>query len=320
MSHQSKRLIISDMLLLLVIIFLNIMDRIRNLSGVIYAIVSSATFGLIPLFTIPLIDNGISSPSILCYRFLIAAAAMGIIVLVAGNRLRLQRSEWGVVFLLSLLYAATAILLIESYKFIPSGIATTIHFLYPLAVTLTMSLFFRVKVGSATYLAIVVSLAGVTLLAWGNHTDGDFHHGVMIALTTVVTYAAYIVGVMKSRAAHIDSFTLTFYVLLFGAGIFFIYAITTTGIEMIKGGASWRNIIMVALVSTVLSDLSLVIAIKRIGSITTSILGSMEPLTAVVIGVLYFGEKLDMKSVTGLILIIIAVIMVILSSRAKESV
>lgn len=318
MKHQSKLLISSNMLLLLVIIFVNIMDRIRNLPGVIYAIVSSATFGLIPLFTIPLIDNGISSPSILCYRFLIAAAAMGVVVLVAGNRLRLQRSQWGVVFLLSLLYAATAILLIESYKFIPSGIATTIHFLYPLVVTLTMALFFRVRVGNATYLAIVISLAGVTLLAWGNHTDGDFHRGVMIAVTTVVTYAAYIIGVMKSRAAQIDSFTLTFYVLLFGAVIFFIYAATTTGVELIKGWSSWRNIIMVALISTVLSNLSLIIAVKRIGSITTSILGSMEPLTAVVIGVFYFGEKLDMESVAGLILIIIAVIMVILSS-ARES-
>lgn len=305
------------MLLLMVIIFLSIMDKIRNLSGVIYAIISSATFGLIPLFSIPLMEAGVSSPSILCYRFLLAAAAMGVVMLVSGSRFALKRSQLGIVFLLSILYAATAIFLIESYKFIPSGIATTIHFLYPLVVTLTMVIFFREQTGITTYIAIFISLGGVALLAWGNHTAGNFQRGVTLALTTVVTYAAYIVGVMKSRASRIDSFTLTFYVLLFGAIIFFVYALSTTGVEFVVSWSEWRNLIMLALISTILSDLTLVIAIKRIGSVTTSILGSMEPLTAVIIGVLYFNERLDGASVLGLILIIIAVIMVILGTKQE---
>lgn len=293
------------------------MDKIRNLSGVIYAIISSATFGLIPLFSIPLMEAGVSSPSILCYRFLLAAAAMGVVMLVSGSRFELKRSQLGIVFLLSILYAATAIFLIESYKYIPSGIATTIHFLYPLVVTLTMVIFFREQTGITTYIAIFISLGGVTLLAWGNHTAGDFQRGVALALTTVVTYAAYIVGVMKSRASRIDSFTLTFYVLLFGAIIFFAYALLTTGVEFVVLWSEWRNLIMLALISTILSDLTLVIAIKRLGSVTTSILGSMEPLTAVIIGVLYFNERLDGASVLGLILIIIAVIMVILGTKQE---
>lgn len=294
------------------------MKQMVNISGVAFAILSSATFGLIPLFSIPLLGRGIGSPTILCYRFMLAAAAMAVVMLATRRSFKLEFNKLGVVILLSLLYASTAILLIQSYEYIPSGIATTIHFLYPLAVTLTMSWFFGEKSSLTTYVAVVISLVGVALLAWGNHTEGDFHRGVSLALLTVATYAAYIVGVMRSRASHVDAIALTFYVLIFGAVFFFIYAISTTGIEAVRGWSSWRDLLMLAVICTVLSDYALILAIKRIGSTFTSILGSMEPLTAVVVGVIYFGEHFDSSSVAGLILILASVILVI--ARANRSV
>lgn len=294
------------------------MKPLSSTTGVLYAIASSATFGLIPLFSIPLLSSGIGSPTILCYRFIVAAIIMAVVLLFTKRNLRLHAKQLGVTMLLSVLYSLTAILLIESYKYIPSGVATTIHFLYPLAVTLSMSWLFGERTTTTTYIAVVVSLVGVALLAWGDHTQGDFQRGVTLALLTVVTYAAYIVGVMRSSASSIDSLVLTFYVLVIGAGLFFIYAVATTGIEYVHRWSDWRDLIMLALVCTVLSDYTLILAIKRIGSTLTSILGSMEPLTAVVVGVLYFGEQFDSSSVAGLILIITAVVLVI--ARANRSV
>lgn len=294
------------------------MKPLSSTTGVLYAIASSATFGLIPLFSIPLLSSGIGSPTILCYRFIVAAIIMAVVLLFTKRNLRLHAKQLGVTVLLSVLYSLTAILLIESYKYIPSGVATTIHFLYPLAVTLSMSWLFGERTTTTTYIAVVVSLVGVALLAWGDHTQGDFKRGVTLALLTVVTYAAYIVGVMRSSASSIDSLVLTFYVLVIGAGLFFIYAVATTGIEYVHRWSNWRDLIMLALVCTVLSDYTLILAIKRIGSTLTSILGSMEPLTAVVVGVLYFGEQFDSSSVAGLILIITAVVLVI--ARANRSV
>lgn len=294
------------------------MKPLSSTTGVLYAIASSATFGLIPLFSIPLLSSGIGSPTILCYRFIVAAIIMAVVLLFTRRNIRLHAKQLGVTVLLSVLYSLTAILLIESYEYIPSGVATTIHFLYPLAVTLSMSWLFGERTTTTTYVAVVVSLVGVALLAWGDHTQGDFQRGVTLALLTVVTYAAYIVGVMRSSASSIDSLVLTFYVLVIGAGLFFIYAVATTGIEYVHRWSDWRDLIMLALVCTVLSDYTLILAIKRIGSTLTSILGSMEPLTAVVVGVLYFGEQFDSSSVAGLILIITAVVLVI--ARANRSV
>lgn len=295
------------------------MNAIRSASGLFYAVLSSATFGLIPLFSIPLLSIGIGSPTILFYRFALAAVIMAIIMLAGGYSFAIRREVVGRVILLAMLYAATAVLLLESYKYIPSGIATTIHFLYPLVVTMVMSLIYREPMGVGIYLAVVISLAGVAMLAWGNHSVGNFPRGVTLALCTVVSYAAYIIGVMKSRVASINAVVLTFYMLAIGALLFLLYAISTEGVEAVHHWSSWRDMLMLALVCTVLSDLTLVMAIKRIGSTLTSILGSMEPLTAVVIGVVYFGETLDLSSIIGLIMIIVAVIIVIIASgrRAK---
>jgi drug/metabolite transporter (DMT)-like permease len=294
------------------------MTQWNKITGVAYAVVSSTTFGLIPLFTISLMAVGVSSPTILCYRFLLAAVAMAVIMFFTRRSFRLASDQMAVVALLAVLYASTAILLLESYKCIPSGIATTIHFLYPLAVTLTMSWVFKERISSTIYIAVALSLVGVALLAWGNHTEGDFRRGVSFALLTVVTYAAYIVGVMRSRASRVDSIVLTFYVLAFGALLFFVYAMATSGIEAVHSAASWRDLIILALLCTVLSDYTLILAIKRIGSTRTSILGSMEPLTAVVVGVLYFGERIDTTSVVGLLLVICAVVVVIVQSAPKD--
>lgn len=283
----------------------------RYIKGVIYAVVSSMTFGLIPLFTVPLLMGGVGAQTLLFYRFLFAALILFMVVWIKRVDIKLRFSQLRIVFALSVLYALTAILLIESYKVIPSGIATTIHFLYPLAVTLVMSWFYGEATSSVTYIALVVSLVGVLLLAWGSHDGGNFRIGVLLALCTVVTYALYIVWVMKSRASQIEPLVLTLYVLLICAMLFFIYAIVTSGIEPIHSFVEWRDLLMVALLCTVLSDYTLVLAIKNIGSTMTSILGSMEPMTAVIVGVVYFGERFDMVSIAGVILIIFAVVMVI---------
>lgn len=288
-----------------------------RITGVAYAVISSATFGLIPLFTISLMALGVGSPTILFYRFLLAAVVMAVVMLFTRRAFRLPLDQMVVVAILAILYATTAILLVESYKCIPSGIATTIHFLYPLAVTLAMAWLFKERISYIIYIAAVVSLLGVALLAWGSHAEGDFKRGVTYALVTVVTYAAYIVGIMRSRASRVDSIVLTFYVLAFGALLFLLYALATEGIEPLHAWDSWRDVIMLALLCTVVSDYTLILAIKRIGSTRTSILGSMEPLTAVVVGVVYFGERVDVVSMVGLVLIICAVVVVIVQNGAE---
>ena len=116
--------------------------------GILYAALSSSTFGLAPLFTLLLLAGGYSPFEALSYRWGVAALFLGVLAVFSGRSLRLGRRELVTVFLLSLFRAATSLSLIIAYQHIASGVASTIHFMYPLAVALAMMCFFREK-GSA---------------------------------------------------------------------------------------------------------------------------------------------------------------------------
>lgn len=291
------------------------MLNIRNIRGVAYAIVSSATFGLIPLFSIPLLHAGMASPTILFYRMLLSAAIMAAVALLLKRNFRISRRDFGVLAGLSLMYAATSLGLLRSYDYIPSGVATTVNFLYPLVVTIVMTLFFRERSSVWIVIAVFISLVGVALLAWGDAGHNNPGRGLIYAGTTVFTYAVYIIGVMKSRVGRLDPLIVAFYVLTLSAAVFLVYALSTSGIEVVHTWHIWRNLLLLALLPTVLSNLTLVLAIRHIGSTMTSILGSMEPLTAVLVGVVHFGERFNLDSAAGLILVVTAVIIVILQTE-----
>ena len=243
------------------------------------------------------------------------AKQLAAVALLLKRNFRISRRDFGVLAGLSLMYAATSLGLLRSYDYIPSGVATTVNFLYPLVVTIVMTLFFRERSSVWIVIAVFISLVGVALLAWGDAGNNDPGRGLIYAGTTVFTYAVYIIGVMKSRAGRLDPLIVAFYVLTFSAAVFLVYALSTSGIAVVHTWHIWRNLLLLALLPTVLSNLTLVLAIKHIGSTMTSILGSMEPLTAVLVGVVHFGERFDLDSAAGLILVVTAVIIVILQTN-----
>lgn len=290
----------------------------KNIKGIIFALVSSGTFGLIPLLSIPVMETGMGAPSILFYRFLFSTLMMGGICLLKKESFKISTQHLTTIFALSLLYAATALLLIFSYNYIPSGVATTIHFMYPILVSILMVIFFKERKSIILIFAAILSLFGVILLCWTGGEDVKLT-GILIASLTIVTYATYIVGINQTKAGRINAEILTFYILLFGALIFLIFGATTTGLESIPNTESFVRIFLLALLCTVVSDLTLVYAIKLVGSTITSILGSMEPLVAVIVGIFYFSENFTFSSFCGIILIVLSVVLVISKSAKKQN-
>ena len=287
----------------------------KSLKGVIYALISSGTFGLIPLFSIPLMtENHMGLPSILFYRFLFSAIIMGGICFIRKESFKISSKSFLTIFVLSILYAVTALCLIYSYQYIPSGVSTTIHFLYPIFVSLLMVMFFKEKKSFILLLAAILSLIGVALMCWTGSGSLNIV-GILIASVTVITDAAYIVGINKASIGNVSSEMLTFYILLFGAALFSGYALVSTGVEPIPGTSAGLRLFLLAFLPTVISDLTLILAIKYAGSTVTSILGSMEPLVAVMIGVFYFSEYFNLNSAFGIFLIILSVSLVIIFRR-----
>ena len=228
--------------------------------GILYAALSSSTFGLAPLFTLLLLAGGYSPFEALSYRWGVAALFLGVLAVFSGRSFRLGRRELVTVFLLSLFRAATSLSLIIAYQHIASGVASTIHFMYPLAVALAMMCFFREKGSAWVFAAIGMSVVGAVLLSLGNvdFTVENSALGMVSACVSVFSYGGYIVGVRKSRAVEIDSAVLTCYVMGLGALYFILGGLLTGGVRIETDGMTWLCILGLALPATALSNMTLV--------------------------------------------------------------
>lgn len=286
------------------------MSRIK---GLVYGVISSSTFGLIPLFALPAIQRGNGVDSVMFYRFGISALVLGLWLILRQHSLRITLQELLTLSGLGILYSMTALLLTTSYLYIPSGIATTIHFLYPVVVTAVMILFFRDKVSVPLIVAIGMAISGVWLLS-NNGSGGNISlQGLLLVLVTVFTYALYIVGVNKSCVRRMEGLKLTFYVLFAGAVVFGLNLLVKgEPLEQIPDWTTGIYLILLALIPTLVSDFTLILSVQHIGSTTTAVLGCMEPLTAVAMGVFFLHEQLGIWQLIGMLIILLAVSVVIL--------
>ncbi len=293
------------------------MDKIK---GILFAALSSSTFGLAPFFTISLIMAGYSTFEALSYRWGVASLFLFLVGVLSGVKFRMSWRDFRTVFCLSLFRATTSFSLVVAYQNIASGVASVIHFMYPLAVALTMMFVFKEPKSKTIISAIVISIIGAVFLSTGNIESsggGDTVLGIVMSTISVFSYAGYIVGVRRTRAVNIPSVPLTCSVMGIGAVLFIIGGFFTGGIRIETDPHIWLYIAGLGLVATAISNISLVQGIKLAGPTLASIMGAMEPLTAVVIGIFVFGETFSWHTAVGIVLILFAVLLVILKQQKK---
>ncbi len=301
-----------------------------KIKGILFALISSGTFGLIPLFTLPLRqEEGMNEFSIVFHRYVLSAGLIATLCLIDKKSLFISFKSLIRLFFISVFYAATAVGLVYSYNYIPSGIVTTIHFLYPVVVVFLMAFLYKEALSKQLLLIALLAIAGVGFLASSgssggqylqNNTIGTIILGLFLALMTAFTYGFYIVGLNLRGIRELDSKVITFYVLVFGALLYAIFAqFTSGGIQRIPSGSAWLNLSLLALFPTVISLITLMLAVKKVGSTITSILGAAEPIVAVLCGVFVFDEAFTLGSFLGLGLVVTAVTLVMLNMARKRS-
>lgn len=282
-----------------------------KLRGTVCGIAAAVFYGTNPLGAMNLYADGISTNSTLFYRFGLAVVMLGVMMAVQRKSFALTRRELVTLAILGVFMSTSSTTLYFSFNFMDVGIASTLLFVYPVMVAVIMATLFHEKVTAATVVAILLSLAGIALLnQTGNGTSLSLW-GVTLVMLSSLTYAIYIVVVNKS-SLRMSSVKLTFYVLLFG--LFTIYGYTLAmgeTVQLLVTPKQWIYATQLALMPTVLSLVLMVIAVHDIGSTPTAIMGAIEPITAVAIGVLVFGENFTPRLALGIVLILTAVLLII---------
>ncbi|RKW45969.1 MAG: DMT family transporter [Porphyromonas sp.] len=287
----------------------------NKFKGFLYGIVASSTFGLLPLFTLPVMGEGLTTFSILSYRMLFASILVAVLMLIGRVSFATNLKELRWFAVLGFLYYGSAALLFQAYGGMASGLATTLHFMYPVSVTIIMALVYKQRPSVVTICAIILSLVGVALLCLRESSTGvSSLLSVFLVLLSGVCYAVYLVLVSTvKRINQQNSQKLTFYVLMFSGAFFMLSTLQGGGLQIIPSASAGINLLLMATLPTLLSNLALVRSVKNIGSTLTSVLGAMEPLTAIIVGILVFDESLRGLMVVGIILILVSVSLIVLS-------
>ena len=278
--------------------------------GCVLGAVAAASYGLNPLFTLPLYEAGMGVDSVLFYRYLLAAAMLGALMLVRRQSFAVRRRDLVPLAVMGLLFSFSSLFLFESYNHMDAGIASTILFLYPVLVAVIMAVGFHEKVSRITMLSILLAFTGIAMLYKGGGEPLSFL-GVALVFLSSLCYAVYIVGVNRSSLRGLPTEKLTFSALLFGLSVYVVRLRFCADLQAIPTPGLWINAVSLALFPTIVSLVTMAAAIRAIGSTPTAILGALEPLTALFFGVVVFGERLTLRIVLGVVLILVAVTLII---------
>lgn len=272
-------------------------------------IITGITYGLNPLFAMPLMKNGAATESILFFRYAFAVLLLGLFLLLRKQSFRVSGKQIGVLFVLGLLYTSSSIFLFDAYEYIASGLATTLVFLYPVLVAIIM-VFLKVVPSWPVWLAIAATFGGVLIMTQSDGSQTINPIGVLLSIASALVYALFIVIINRSKAiSGISNSLLTFYALMVGA-IVFIGKILSSDTAITAGittGADWLNLVELALLPTIVSTATLAIASRNIGATKASVLGVFEPITAIIVGTLMFGEPLTTNIIVGISIAMVAV-------------
>lgn len=282
-------------------------DMNVKVKGYLLGALAAASYGMNPLFALPLYSDGMDPYSVLFFRYLFAIPILGIMLRARGRTFAVSRHDILPLVVMGLLLAMSSLSLFLSYNYMEAGIASTMLFVYPIMVAVIMAIFFRERITAQTASCIFVALVGIALLYKGSDGATLDATGVMWVMVSALSYALYIVGVNRPRLKGIATLKLTFYALVFGFSIFIVCTDFGRALTFPSAWYKWGNLVALALFPTAISFLCTTQAIQYIGSTPTAILGALEPLTAVFFGVTVFGEALTPRLMFGIVMIIAAV-------------
>lgn len=269
--------------------------------------------------------EGGSNPTTLTFlRNILSLPALFLILRQLKISLHVTRNELiSLIILGGIGNALTTLLLFISFSLIDVGIATTIHFIYPVFVTLGCVIFFKEKLGLKKVLSLFIATCGIACFFFGVDTsqgiNGGMFFGLVLAVVSGITYAFYIIYLDKSGLKNQPVFKISFYVALISSITMGIYGTLVGELTLTTlTPKAWGISTAFSLLCTVVALSLLQIGIKHVGASTAAILTTFEPITSIVCGVILLGESVTTIKIVACTLIMVGVVMLSLSKEKKN--
>lgn len=281
-----------------------------RITGSVSVILSAVLFGLMPLITRIAYANGCNPFTAAFLRFLFGSGMLFLLIrFVLRGSVRVSRGELLHLLGLSVFYAVFLMMLYASYLYIGSGLATTLHFTYPIFVIAITALFLRAPVSRVHILCLALCAAGMLLIYT---PDGRVNlTGIFLAAGSGLVYSVYIVLVRLSRVKEMPAVLLSFWLSVFAAAEIGIFILVTGNVSLPANAAGWGASALLALTANVFGLVLFQKGLELVGGVQASLLSTFEPLTGVVVGVCVLGELLTARSVAAIVCILLSSVLLI---------
>lgn len=286
--------------------------------GILYTIISAIIFGFTPALASITYGFGNNALSMTFYRNLFVIPVLLLIIKYKKIPLKVEKEELKSIAIISFLgVALTTALLYSSYSYIGVGVATTLHFTYPIFVALACKFIFKEKLGRGKIFSLILAFVGVSFFM--DIKSGGNILGAVLALVSGITYAFYIVSIDKKNLVKINPYKLALYMSSFAALELLVANIFGGYIRVDLPLKAYGLMIIISLLASIVGVVLFQIGVSIIGSTSAAIFSLFEPITSVVAGVLLFNEVLTPLKIIGCLVIFISITYLAISSKKESS-
>ena len=274
--------------------------------GYIYTALSAIIFGLMPLLTKIIIARGATSLTIPFFRVFYVTIVLFLVLKIKKIDFHLEKRDLLSVMLTSIFGSGlTIIILNESYNYVDTGIATSLHFLYPLFVAILCCFFYGEKIKKKQIISLSFALVGI--ICFMSKGNGSLF-GYLLAIASGLTYAFYLVKMDKTGLVKMNAFKLSFYLALFTTIEIFTMNLFMQDVVFKMDAIAYGLLLVLALSASFLATVLLQQGVLLLGSTRASFICLLEPVTSMIVGILFLGEALTLNKGLGGLAIIISLI------------
>ena len=286
--------------------------------GIVFSILASICYGLTPLFSKFCFSEELNVETIITFRYILSIPIILSILLIKKQSLKITKKQLSYLVPASIFGPILASgLLVMSYQYIESGLASILHYIYPLSTSIATYFIFKEAFTKNKVIALISSFTGVTLISYAG--DSDYNpYGAFLAIFSGIIYTAYVLLIAPSEIKSMSSYLSTFYLFLFAAIFLSIFYVPTGKLEMPNTASQWLLILGLTIFPTCLAMSFFFIGVKNIGPSKAAILCTFEPVVSIVTGILVFGESLSFNDVIGSILVFSSIIIISMPSHYFE--
>jgi drug/metabolite transporter (DMT)-like permease len=280
--------------------------------GILLCVASAAFFGAMGIFGKLAYDEGVTVGTLLSVRFALAAAVFWA-VLAASGRLsslrRLGRREIALALGLGAIgYAAQAGAYFASLERLDASLLSLLLYTFPVMVALAAAALGRERLTRRVVAALALASFGGVLVLGGAPSGALDPVGTALGLTAAVVYSAYILT-SAPISSRMDPLVLATLVATGAASTLTVAGVVDGDLRLgpvSSAGYGWLGAI--AVVSTVGAITLFFAGLSRVGPTTASIVSTFEPVTAIALAALVFGESLSAVQLLGAALVLGAVV------------